>query len=163
MKILLIQLGGSIDKQYPVKVNNKEFVINEPAFDHILQNSFSTLATSSISICKKDSLEMLDLDIQRLLEAISVAEERMIIITVGTDKMVEVAKAIDKSNKTIVVTGASLPYFSLSSDASFNIGMAVATVQTKTSGTYVVMNGQVFEDLDKVFKDPEDATFKYRS
>jgi len=160
MKILFIQFGGSIDKKYPLKANNKEYTIEEPAYSKILDNSYVTFKNRQLTICRKDSLEISSDDITSLHKSIKESEEKMIIVTIGTDRMAEVARSIEPNDKTIVFTGSGLPYYSLNSDASFNVGMAVAAVQSKSAGVYLTMNGQIFDDLSNVFKDPQDLAFK---
>lgn len=93
-----------------------------------------------------DSLEMGDQDRQNILSACTRAPEDKIIITHGTDRMVDTAKVLGPAslNKTIVLTGAMVPYSVAGSDALFNLGCAFTAVQLLTPGVYITMNGRVF-------------------
>ena len=105
------------------------------------------------SLMKKDSLEMTDDDREIVRKAIVGTDATMIVITHGTDIMVQTAQCLkDILDKTIVLTGALAPALFKSSDAMFNIGCALTAVQIKQPGVYIAMNGQVF-DYDKVRKD----------
>lgn len=159
MKILFIQLGGSIDKKYPIKANNKEFVIEEPAFTHILDDALSTTDNKFVELRKVDSLDLGDNDLDKLHETIKKSSVDKIVVTMGSDKLAEFAEKTQIEGKTIIFTGSALPYSSIHSDAGFNVGMAVATVQSGNSGTFVAMNGKVFP-AGTVIKDSEDAVFK---
>jgi L-asparaginase len=93
-----------------------------------------------------DSLEMTDDDRELIAEHCIKSPEDKIIITHGTDTMAETAKLLSQriTNKTIVITGAMVPYKFGSSDGLFNLGSAMAFVQTLSPGVYVVMNGRYF-------------------
>jgi L-asparaginase len=108
-----------------------------------------------------DSLEMSDEDRQIIITNCEKSEEDKIVITHGTDTMVETAKAIsDKiKNKTIIITGAMVPYKFGSSDGLFNLGSALAFVQTLPKGVYISMNGKYFH-ADNVRKNKELGLFE---
>jgi len=113
----------------------------------------------------KDSLEMTDEDRAQVRKAVAEAEEDQIIITHGTDTMVNTAKALDSasdntkiSDKTIVLTGALAPAIFKDSDAIFNVGCALAAVQTARPGIYIAMNGRIFSH-DSVRKDVANNRF----
>ena len=96
-----------------------------------------------------DSLDMTAGDRARIVEECQAAEERQIVITHGTDTMVETAKALAAAfpsggTKTIVLTGAMIPYAFGSSDGLFNLGSAISFVQVLPAGVYVAMNGRYF-------------------
>jgi len=94
----------------------------------------------------KDSLYLTDLDRQMILHRAYACDEQNIVITHGTDTMVETAAVLgaQPTNKTIVLTGAIVPYLSPDSDATFNLGFALAAAQMLTPGIYIAMNGKSF-------------------
>jgi L-asparaginase len=104
---------------------------------------------------------MQDENRRSVLEACTRAAERRIIITHGTDTMAETARLIGtaKLDKTIVLTGAMIPYKILDSDALFNFGTAFSAVQLLPSGVYIAMNGRIF-DWDKVRKNKAQGIFE---
>ncbi len=151
MKITFIQAGGSIDKDYPKKIRTYSFEIGEPASKRILSHANVSFDYEIVSVCKKDSMDMTDEDRKKVCDACLKAGEK-IIVTHGTDTMVQTAKALSGvKGKTIVLTGASSPSKFIDSDADFNLGMAVAAVQTLPPGVHIAMNGRVF-NWDKVKK-----------
>ncbi|MFW5747123.1 MAG: asparaginase domain-containing protein [Nanoarchaeota archaeon] len=93
-----------------------------------------------------DSLEMQEEDYNRIAKACMDAEEDIILISHGTDMMVDTVRAIARMDlqKTIILFGAMIPYPVTGSDALFNLGFALAAVQTLPSGTYIGMNGKIF-------------------
>jgi L-asparaginase len=93
-----------------------------------------------------DSLDMVDADRQRILAACQAASENAIVIVHGTDTMKETAAVLGPavSGKTIVFTGAMIPYAIENSDAFFNLGFACGVAQVLPPGVYVAMNGQIF-------------------
>ena len=100
-----------------------------------------------------------DADRQLIFESVKSAEEDHIIITHGTDTMVETAKVLSKiTDKTIIITGALQPALFKTSDAMFNIGCAIAAVQTLPANVYIAMNGQIFTH-DNVVKDVTNDRF----
>lgn len=94
----------------------------------------------------KDSLDMTANDREVILSACQASDESRIIISHGTDCMVETASLLGRelTDKTVVLVGAMIPYSINHSDALFNLGCAVTAVQLLTNGVYVVMNGEVF-------------------
>jgi len=151
MKITFIQAGGSIDKDYPKKIRTYSFEIGEPASKRILGHANANFDYGIVSVCKKDSMDMTDIDRKNVLDACLKAGDK-IIVTHGTDTMIMTAEALSGiKNKTIILTGASSPAKFVDSDADFNLGMAVGAVQTLKPGVYIAMNGRIF-DWDKVKK-----------
>lgn len=145
--------GGTFDKEY-------NFITGELFFkDTHLQEMFergrSRLQTNIRTLMMVDSLEMTEDDRSIIAHNCERAESNQILITHGTDTMVETATFLAKENiegKTIVITGAMIPYaFGTSSDGFFNLGSALAFVQTLPPGVYVVMNGRYFNwnDVEK--------------
>jgi len=94
----------------------------------------------------KDSLYLTEVDRQQILQHARTCDEQNIVITHGTDTMVETAALLGKENlsKTIVLTGAIVPYMAPESDAAFNLGFALACAQTLAPGVYIAMNGKIF-------------------
>jgi L-asparaginase len=112
-----------------------------------------------VELLRKDSLELTDEDRQRLKETVAALDEQRVVITHGTDTMTDSAGVLASiSGKTIVLTGALSPARFAESDATFNIGMAFAAVQSLPPGVYVAMNGRVFSG-DAVKKDREQRRF----
>jgi L-asparaginase len=108
-----------------------------------------------------DSLDMSDKDRERIVAHCRDCPERHIVITHGTDTMVETSHALAHgvSGKTIVLTGAMVPYAFGSSDGLFNLGSALAFVQTLPAGVYIVMNGRCFS-WDNVRKNKQAGLFE---
>ena len=108
-----------------------------------------------------DSLDMTDENRDIVIERCANASEGQIIITHGTDTLTQTAKELGKRklNKTIVITGAMIPYKFGTSDGLFNIASALAYVQTLPDGVYVAMNGRVF-DFDNVRKNRDTGMFE---
>ena len=162
MKIIFIQTGGTIDKEYPKTTKGYAFEIGEPAVKRILQKVNPTFEFEITSLLQKDSLEITDEDREKILQACKNIEGNRIIITHGTDTMVETAVRLSEiKDKTVVITGAMRPEKFSDSDAMFNIGVAVAAVQTLSPGVYIAMNGQIYE-WDKVKRDMTTGQFVAR-
>ncbi len=111
------------------------------------------------SVLRKDSLEMTDEDRKLLYERVIGDLNHLILVTHGTDTMVQSAKMFIGTEKTIVFTGAMEPANFKSSDAVFNIGCAIGALQTLPSGAYIVMNGKVFTP-EACKKDREKGIFR---
>lgn len=157
MKISIFCVGGTIDKVYFDAKSKYE--VGAPAVGRILREMKANLDYEVVSLMAKDSLEMSDDDRAMIARAVAESAQDKIIITHGTDTMVATAKQLQKvAGKTIVLTGALAPAIFKDSDAAFNIGCALATVQCAGHGVYISMNGKVF-DADKVRKDVEQNRF----
>ena len=158
MKIKFFTVGGTIDKIYFDKKNTYE--VGESLLTEILKESNVTFKYKIESILRKDSLDINDEDRQLIYDKISSDRHRMIIITHGTDTMAETARKLESiPDKTIVLTGSMVPARFRSSDADFNIGAAIATVQTKPPGVYISMNGRIF-DSHNVWKNVDENRFE---
>lgn len=145
MKLLFIQTGGTIDKAYPKTNLGYAFEIDTPACEPVLKKAQVTFDYDVITAFKKDSTEMTNEDRLKLKNIIKDSGHDKIIITHGSDTLIESARFVGNiMGKTIVFTAAFLPEAFKDSDADFNIGMAVATVQTLNQGVYIAMNGMVF-------------------
>jgi len=161
MKINFYAIGGTIDKVYFDALS--EYHVGSPAIENILGDARVNFEYKIISLLKKDSLDMTPVDRQAILEAISNDPTQFIVITHGTDTMVDTAIALKTiKDKTIVLTGAMEPAGFKSSDATFNLGTAIAAVQTLPPGVYVAMSGRIF-DPDKVSKNRQDKQFQEKS
>lgn len=159
MTTKLLLTGGTIDKNY--NEFNGEFNFIETHMPELLAIGRSRADVSVQQLMMKDSLEMTSEDRDAIVKACKTTRADNIIITHGTDTMVETAIKIGQENidKTIVLVGAMIPYVFKHSDAAFNIGFALAAAQIKTKGVYIAMNGTLF-DYDKVVKNKELAEFQ---
>jgi len=143
MDIVIFTTGGTIDKVYFDALSR--FEVGETVVGKILREGGVTFAFEVIPLMRKDSLEIDEPDREAIRAAVAVRRESRVIVTHGTDTMVETAcvlAGIEK--KTIVLTGALSPARFQASDAVFNIGMAVAAVQTCPAGVWIAMSGHVF-------------------
>lgn len=152
MKIIIFTVGGTIDKEYFDR--KSEYEVGEPTIGEILKEAHVNFDFSITPILHKDSLDMTDQDRQMVFDQVASDEHRHIILTHGTDTMIQTAQKLKTiPDKTIVLTGAMAPARFKSSDAAFNIGCAIAAVQILNTGVYIVMNGRIFHP-DKVKKNP---------
>ena len=143
MFIRFITTGGTIDKIYFDDLSR--FEVGKSQIQHVLTEGRVEFDYEVTSLLQKDSLEMTDEDRLKLRDFIAGDEASRYIVTHGTDTMPETADALDGlDDKTIVLTGALTPARFKTTDAIFNVGMAVAAVQTAEPGVYIAMNGQVF-------------------
>jgi L-asparaginase len=151
MQIKILITGGTIDKVYNELTG--ELTFGTSNLDEMLECSRSTVGINTEVLFLKDSLDMNDEDRGLILSKCLECSEDRVMVTHGTDTMVETAQLLgDKiKDKTIVLFGSMIPYSINNSDALFNLGAALSAVQNKTNGVYIAMNGQVF-DFDKVEK-----------
>ena len=160
MSILIIQTGGTIDKNYPKSINGWGFEISDAAAYRILSNKALSVDYRIISACKKDSTKLNDKDRNKILNICQKSNEEQIIITHGTDTIKDTAKFLSViKDKTIVLTGSFLPYAFKDSDAEFNIGMAISAVQLLNKGIYVSLNGIIASNNEL----QRDASGKYHT
>ena len=145
MDIQFFITGGTIDKVYNELTG--ELVFDQTHVVDMLNRGRSMADTESEVLFLKDSLEMSDEDRAMILDKCQTTSAQRIVITHGTDTMVETAKLLGSkiTDKTIVLFGSMIPYSVNNSDALFNLGVAMGVVQTIKSGVYVVMNGQAYE------------------
>jgi len=149
--IKIFTTGGTIDKIYFDAKSTYE--VGSPNIKKVLSELPLSIEYSVSSIFRKDSLEITDADRDIILQEVCDAKENRIIITHGTDTMVETAKILRAiEGKVIVLTGAIEPALFKTSDAIFNIGCAIAAVQVLPVGSYIAMNGKIFAS-DNVVKD----------
>lgn len=156
--IKIFTTGGTIDKVYFDAKST--YQVGEPNISRVLSELPLDLDYTVTSVLRKDSLEMTPADRNVVIAVVQDAEEQRIIVTHGTDTMVETAKALQEKiqGKTIVLTGALEPALFKTSDAMFNIGCAIAAVQSLPPGAYITMNGRIFESHN-VVKDVERSRF----
>jgi len=161
MTIKLLITGGTIDKQYDEL--SGELIFTQSSVEDMLAQGRAKLDISTETVMLKDSLDMDDNDRQQILESCLACDESQIVITHGTDTMVETSQVLAAKikDKTIVLLGAMIPYQFKNSDALFNLGCAMAAVQTLESGVYITMNGKVF-NFDEVSKNKELGEFQHK-
>jgi len=146
MKIKIYTTGGTIDKIYFDA--KSEFQVGEPQISGLLKEANIAFDFEVESLMRKDSLEMTDADRVLIAQRLRDEETDRILLTHGTDTMVDTARElVGIEGKTIVLTGSMQPARLRVSDAIFNIGYAVAAVQLLPPGVYVAMNGQLFDPL----------------
>jgi len=160
MKMLIIQTGGTIDKDYPKLSGGYAFEFSEEmAAKRILNNVNHDIDFEFISVCKKDSLDLTDFERTEIRKVILSSSFDRIIITHGTDTIVNTAFFLaDIRDKIIVLTGSFKPERFIDSDASFNLGMAVGAAQCLPYGIYLAINARIFE-YDKVKRDFQTGRF----
>ncbi len=147
MFIRLISTGGTIDKIYFDALS--QFEVGESQVQHILSEGLVQFDYGIEALLQKDSLELTDADRQAIRTFVESDTATLFVITHGTDTMVETAAALTGiDGKTIVLTGALTPARFRTTDAVFNVGMAVAAVQVSPPGVYIAMSGQVFDAAD---------------
>lgn len=156
--------GGTFDKEY-------NFITGELYFkDTHLKEMFDrgrcTIDIDVKTLMMLDSLEMTDADREIILHSCKMSPHKSIVITHGTDRIVKTSEALAELNipdKTIILTGAMVPYaFGTSSDGFFNLGSAIAFSQSLPPGVYVVMNGRYF-DWDNVRKNRKTGNFEEKN
>lgn len=157
-QLCIVTTGGTIDKIY--FDDKSDFQIGEPQIGRILEELGVAFRYSVIPILRKDSLHITDGDRDLLRATIAAQQARHVLVTHGTDSMVETARVLASiEGKTIVLTGALNPARFRGSDAEFNIGTAVGAVQSLPPGVYIAMNGRIWDPL-KVRKNVEANRFE---
>jgi L-asparaginase len=159
MAIKIIVTGGTFDKEY--NELNGELFFKDTHLHEMLSRGRSKLELDITTLMMIDSLDMKDSDRKKIADACISAKEDKILITHGTDTMPTTAEVLSHQikDKTVVLTGAMVPYKFGSSDGMFNLGSALAFVQTLPHGVYVVMNGKVF-DGNNVMKNKATGEFE---
>ncbi|MGD8833803.1 MAG: asparaginase domain-containing protein [Desulfobacteraceae bacterium] len=144
MKIQIFTTGGTIDKIYFDK--KSQYQVGDPQAGGVLERANVCFDYDVASILRQDSLDLSDDDRLMIRTAVQSAPEDKIVITHGTDTMIETAKVLAGiPDKTIVLTGSMYPAQFRDSDAVFNLGCAVVAVQTLQAGVYIAMNGCIFD------------------
>ena len=147
MKIKVFTTGGTIDKIYFDR--KSDYQVGDPQAGGVLQRANVVLDYEVESILKKDSLDFTAEDRALIREKVASTRSERIVITHGTDTMIETAKVLENiSGKTIVMTGSMYPAQFRDSDAVFNIGCAVTGAQILGPGVYIAMNGRIYNPQD---------------
>ena len=159
MTIKILVTGGTFDKKYDPLTGQLSF--NGTHVPEMLRLGRSRLKTQITTIMMIDSLSMTEADRKKILKECQKSKEEKILITHGTDTMVETAELLGThiNNKTIILTGAMVPYAFGSSDGLFNLGSALAFLQTLPHGVYISMNGKYFT-WDNVRKNKQIGLFE---
>lgn len=143
-QIKIFTTGGSIDKYYATQ--ESDFLVGPPQIERLLREGNVTFDYGIESLLRKDSLDITPDDRRKIVEQVRATPHRFVVITHGTDTMVDTAQALASiSGKVIVLTGAMQPAAFRETDAPFNVGCAVAAVQLLPEGVYVVMNGRILD------------------
>lgn len=161
MKILFLQTGGTIDKDYPAGKDNHgySFLITTPAYERILKRVRPNFEFETQAVLQKDSLDISDEDRNRILDACKGNTISRIVITHGTDTMLQTAQLLSQlHDKTIVLTGALTPELFKDSDADFNLGTAIGGVALLEPGVYIAMSGRIMQ-WDQVSFNTETSQF----
>ncbi len=157
MHLRIFTTGGTIDKIYFDRLS--EFQIGEPQIGEVLREANVGFSFCLEPLLRKDSLDLIEEDRRRIRQAVEEAPEKHILVTHGTDTMIETACALRGiPGKVIVLTGALQPARFRQTDAVFNIGAAVLAVQTLPEGVWLVMNGRFFAP-ERVCKNREQNRF----
>ncbi|KAG7156932.1 uncharacterized protein LOC121853180 [Homarus americanus] len=149
-EILILQMGGTIDKDYPKASSGYSFEVGEPAVRRVLARlrPSRSILVKLETICRKDSQDLTDDDRTSLVERVCESTQGKVVVTHGTDTLLHtstfLANALRQqgiNNKTIVFTGAHTPEKFRDTDADFNVGVALGGVQAAAPGVWVAMNG----------------------
>jgi L-asparaginase len=160
MHIRILVTGGTFDKEYDELTGRLFF--RHTHVEEMLGRGRCRLDVRVETVMMVDSLDLDDEGRGQIVERCRAAPEREIVVTHGTDTMVETARALAAAaiaDKTIVLTGAMVPYAFGSSDGLFNLGSALSFAQVLPPGVYVAMNGQRF-DWDRVRKNTATGVFE---
>ena len=167
-RVRVLACGGTFDKRYDPLTG--QLVFEQTQLDAVVRRARVTVPVSIETVMLVDSLDMTEAHRARVLAACRAAQETALVITHGTDTMPETARTLgphfgtasaapDGGAKTLVLTGAMVPYAFSQSDALFNLGFAFACAQTLAPGVYIAMNGRVFA-WDAVRKNREGGVFE---
>jgi len=149
-QLCVVTTGGTIDKVY--FDDKSDYQVGEPQIGRILEELGVAFRFTVVPLLRKDSLHITQAERELLRDAIAAQPARHVLVTHGTDSMVETAKVLSAlTDRTIVLTGALNPARFRGSDAEFNIGTAVGAVQSLPPGVYIAMNGRIW-DPSKVRK-----------
>lgn len=156
--VKIFTTGGTIDKTYFDAKSS--YQVGDPQIVEILQDANVAIECDVDVLMRKDSLELTDNDRAEIVRRVAEETCSRILITHGTDTMVETARALQPAgDKTIVLVGSLSPARFKNSDAEFNIGFALAAVQVMPAGVYIAMNGRIFHS-DRVRKNREANRFE---
>ena len=157
-EILIVTTGGTIDKVYFDQ--RSDYQVGQTIIGSLLSEAQVTHPYRINEVLQKDSLDLNDADRRAIHNAIAEDASPMVIVTHGTDTMTDTAQYLsDIEGKTIVLTGSLAPARFAMTDAMFNVGMAIAAVQTLDHGVYITINGTVFP-AKSVIKNTEANRFE---
>ena len=158
MDLKILCTGGTFDKIYYDALS--DYQIGEPQVEWILKQAGVNFSYEIESILKKDSLDITDEDRASIVVKVKQQSCKHIVITHGTDTMVETAQALKViTDKTVVLVGAMQPARFRDSDAIYNVGFATSAASTLSPGIYIAMNGQLF-NADEVKKNRDAGRFE---
>jgi L-asparaginase len=160
MRIRVLVTGGTFDKQYDELTGRLFF--RHTHVPEMLSRGRCRVDVTAETVMMVDSLDMNDAGRQAIVSRCRASVERAIVITHGTDTMVDTARALAEArlpDHTVVLTGAMIPYAFGSSDGLFNLGSALSFAQVLPPGVYIAMNGQYFA-WDRVRKNRADGIFE---
>ena len=159
MAIRILVTGGTFDKEYNERTGQLYF--KDTHLQEMLRLGRSRVQVTIRTVMMIDSMEMTDADRALIVQNCLQSHEHRIVITHGTDTMTETAAAVASAitEKTVVLTGAMIPYAFGSSDGLFNLGSALSFVQVLPHGVYIAMNGKCFP-WDRVRKNRERGEFE---
>ena len=159
MTIRIIVTGGTFDKEYNERTG--ELFFKDSHLAEMLERGRSRVAVTIRTVMMVDSLDMSEADRAVIVQNCLQAPEDQLVVTHGTDTMTDTAAAIARevTGKTVVLTGAMIPWAFGSSDGLFNLGSALSFVQVLPPGVYVAMNGKCFP-WDRVRKNRERGEFE---
>lgn len=159
MAIRIIVTGGTFDKEYNERTG--ELFFKDSHLAEMLKRGRSRVSVTIRTVMMVDSLEMSEADRAVIVQNCAQATEDRLVVTHGTDTMTDTAAAIARvvTDKTVVLTGAMIPWAFGSSDGLFNLGSALSFVQVLPPGVYVAMNGKCFS-WDKCRKNRERGEFQ---
>jgi L-asparaginase len=157
--IRVLVTGGTFDKEYD-ELGGRLF-FKDTHLPEMLRLARCRIPVQVETLMMIDSLDMTEADRGRVVARCRSSPEDRLVVTHGTDTMAETARALQAAGlgKTVVLTGAMVPYAFGSSDGLFNLGSALSFAQVLPPGVYVAMNGRVFAG-DKVRKDREHGVFE---
>lgn len=157
MSIAIVTTGGTIDKDYFDALS--EYQVVDSPLEELLKHFHVAFEFEVFPVLKKDSLEITDADRALIKQKIISLPHKKVLVTHGSDTMVETAKYLQGiPEKTVVLTGAMKPARFKDTDAIFNVGVAIGTLQSKENGVYIAMSGEVF-DPQNVIKDRQKMQF----
>ncbi len=160
MKLLFIQTGGTIDKDYPHTTKGWAFEFGEPATTRLLEKLHPAFDFKIVTAFQKDSLEISDEDRQQLAQLILSMNYAKTIITHGTDTLLETAAFLHQKikNQLVILTGAMRPERFSNSDAPLNVGAAIGAANVLSSGVYACMHG-IVKPFDQMQRNEKTGQF----
>lgn len=152
MGILFIQTGGTIDKDYPKTVKAYAFEITTAASGNILERIQPDFEYKIVTLFRKDSQDVSETDRKKITSFCSKTKFKKIVITHGTDTIIKTAQSLTSiKDKTIILTGSFKPERFKNSDADFNLGFAIGSLNHTKNGIYIALQGKLYE-ADNVFR-----------